>query len=69
MAAVNGTAAAPPDLAPPEGGLEPALEEETVAVESIDDEFEGLQKELAESRDSLLRMRADFENYRRRAAK
>jgi molecular chaperone GrpE len=63
---LSGSAAATEDLAP-EAGLEPSPAEPTDTRESApDDEVAALRREVAELNNTLLRRRADFENYRKR---
>jgi molecular chaperone GrpE len=56
--------AAPAGEAPPDAAVVAAAASETVPAESV----ESLRAELAERSDQLLRLAADFENFRRRKA-
>jgi molecular chaperone GrpE len=61
-------APAPADPAAP-GGIPEVLLTEPAEGEFIDEELERLRDDLIEARDKELRLRADFENFRRRALK
>jgi molecular chaperone GrpE len=60
-------AAGGPDAAPePAEAAESPAEQSGLAERATGDDVEALRRENAELRESLLRRRADFENYRRR---
>jgi molecular chaperone GrpE len=66
--AANAVSGAPGGAAQPPGASSDVLPEEPLELDSPD-EIEELRSQFSETKDRLLRLRADFDNFRRRAAR